>query len=79
MSGPSPEPLPDSFPDDTMFFSSMDDRYFCVAGKRVFSLTPDGLLFPIALDALSFEKFWLDEASFREVAARRRAAASSRH
>jgi len=79
MSAPSPEPLPDSFPDDTMFFSSMDDRYFCVAGKRILSLTPDGSLFPVSLDAMPFEKFWLDEESFRQVAARRRANAASRH
>lgn len=74
---PQPEPLPDSFPDDTMFFSSMDDRHFCLAGKRIFVLTPAGLLHPVSLDALPFEKFSLDEAGFRKVAARRSAAAAA--
>ena len=78
MPSPSPLPLPDSFPPHTMFCSSWDDRYFCgIPGEGSFALTPVGLV-PVSPDALPFEKFSLDEAAFRKVAASLRAAAAKR-
>ena len=78
MPSPSPLPLPDSFPPHTMFCSSWDDRYFCgIPGNGFFVLTSVGL-FAVSPDALPFEKFSLDEAAFRKVAASLRAAASKR-